>query len=339
MKRVKNFFFFEDSIDRVFGYLKDFKKTDSLFEDIRSATEITKGINTFEPGNLFHYSVNNVKINFEVLEFNEQENIKSIKWHVSVEGTDIDYDYEYILHKCTIGGDLILEWNLIFKETTKIESDMVLKDLNECMLRIKKKLKTDLTDYYVCDAQVLKSDRTFIKNLILSLNTLKNHQCFFGKLKFYGDPKEVGCKMVAELPLLGIEVKYNVEVADFDENHFQWTYSLKSKSSSNPNTPSNTYIKEIIFTIIKISKDKTFVEVKHTFNQLVSKEKLILIKEEEGNFLKELKQIIHDNKKKNNQEEKSKKGNKEKKEKGKENEEKEKEEKEESASDHEENDH
>ena len=167
MKTLKNFYFFEDSIDRVFMYLRDFKKTDSLFEDIRSATEITKGSNTFEVGNSFHYFVNSMKIEFQVLETIEEEKMRQIKWNVQVAESKLNYDYEYILHKCTVGGDLILEWNLCIKENADIDAEIVIKDLNECMSRIKKKLKNDLTDYYLSEALVINCEREKIKNYIL----------------------------------------------------------------------------------------------------------------------------------------------------------------------------
>lgn len=295
MKKIKNFYFFEDSIERVFGYLKDFKKTDSLFENIRSATEITKGINTFEVGNLFHYNVNGIKIKFEVLDYTEEEKLKSVKWRVNVEGTDIVYDYEYILHKCTVGGDVILEWNLVFKENTTIESDAVIKDLNECMQRIKKKLKSDLTDYYLAEASIIKVERSSIIKSLLNLNSFKTSSNMFGKIRYIGDPAVVGSKVIFELLFVGMEMKFIVDVAEFNENSFEWTYSLKSKSSNND---SLSFIKEIIFTIIKISSNKNFVEIKHTFNQQISREKLNSIKEDQVLFLKELKSMLVDEKKK-----------------------------------------
>ena len=184
MKTLKNFYFFEDSIDRVFMYLRDFKKTDSLFEDIRSATEITKGSNTFEVGNSFHYFVNSMKIEFQVLETIEEEKMRQIKWNVQVAESKLNYDYEYILHKCTVGGDLILEWNLCIKENADIDAEIVIKDLNECMSRIKKKLKNDLTDYYLSEALVINCEREKIKNYIVKLDQLKSSSTLFGKVKY-----------------------------------------------------------------------------------------------------------------------------------------------------------
>jgi hypothetical protein len=294
MKKIKNFYFFEDTIERVFGYLKDFKKTDSLFEDIRSATEITLGINTYEVSNKFHYTVNGVKINFEVLDYQEEEKLKSIKWLVSVAGTDIAYEYEYILHKCTVGGDVILEWNLIFKESTKIESDLVIKDLNECMQRIKKKLKTDLTDYYLAEAIIIRTDRSSIVKTLLNFPNLKVTQNIFGKVKVSGDTSQVGCKIVFELPFVGVESKFYVETADFNDHSYEWIYSLKSKASSSGSIP---FVKEIIFTIIKISTNKNFLEIKHTFNQQISRDKLNAIKEDQLSFLKEIKGMLNEDKK------------------------------------------
>lgn len=299
MKKIKNFYFFEDTIERVFSYLKDFKKTDSLFEDIRSATEITKGINTFEKGNLFHYTVNGVKIEFEVLDYFEEEKLKSVKWNVKVEGTDVSYDYEYILHKCTIGGDIILEWNLLFKENTKIESDLVIKDLNECMQRIKKKLKTDLTDYYLAEAAIIRADRNNILKAILDFNNFKFPNAMLGKVKYVGDSSQVGSKVIFELPFVGIEMKFVVDVAEFNENSFEWVYALKSKPSYN-GYPS--YTKEIIFTIIKISSNKNFLEVKNTFNQQVSRDKINKIKDEQANILKNIKSFLNQDKKEDKEE-------------------------------------
>lgn len=291
MKTLKNFYFFEDSIDRVFMYLRDFKKTDSLFEDIRSATEITKGSNTFEVGNSFHYFVNSMKIEFQVLETIEEEKMRQIKWNVQVAESKLNYDYEYILHKCTVGGDLILEWNLCIKENADIDAEIVIKDLNECMSRIKKKLKNDLTDYYLSEALVINCEREKIKNYIVKLDQLKSSSTLFGKVKYSSDSQKIGTKVTFEIPFVGMEIKFIVEEADFNENLHEWKYSLKSKINQ---SGSLSYLNEIIFTIIKVSSTKTFIEVKHTFNSQVSRDKINGIREDQNLFLKELKALTSD---------------------------------------------
>jgi hypothetical protein len=286
MKRIKNFFFFEDTIDRVFLYLRDFKKTDSLFSDIRSATVITKGLNTFENGNQFFYLVNDNKIEFEVLEYNEDDKTKSIKWSLQVKDTTIRYEYEYILNKCTVGGNMILEWNLLFKENTKLESAQIINENNECMNRIKNKLKTDLKDYHISEACVIKEDRNAIKRIITSLDTIKNSFNIFGKVKYSGSPMTSGSKMICELPFMGVELKFLIDVVDFDESKYEWKYSFKSKPST---LGYNSYIKEILFTIINILPEKNFLEIKHTFNQKVSLDKLNSIRELQLDLLSKIK--------------------------------------------------
>ena len=55
--------------------------------------------------------------------------------------------------------------------------------------------------------------------------------------------------MICELPFMGVELEFLIDVVDFDDSKYEWKYSFKSKPST---LGYNSYIKEIIFTIINI---------------------------------------------------------------------------------------
>jgi hypothetical protein len=295
-KEIKSFFIFNSDFHKTFEFIIDFKKTDDLFNDIRSKTEITKGYNTYSPGNTFFYKVNGLPIYFEVLSYHSEDNIKSIKWKVSSDF--FDYNYEYCLYRCTVGEEVVLEWKLQFIGDKEVDKESIIKDQENCINRIKDYLKTQTTEFIICNSVIVRCERLQILKLLLDLNSFNNSFKHFGLVKYSGEAVKVGTKVTFSFPFFAIDLKFVVEKSEFSDKSKKWTYSLKAHNSQNTgSTPMPlSSVKEITFTIYKIHNKKILLEVKHQVLTNIAGEKIRNIDEQQNALLNDIIALFNDDK-------------------------------------------
>lgn len=283
-KEIKSFYLFNSDFHRTFEFIIDFKKTDNLFRDVRSNTEITKGFNTYSPGNTFFYKVNSMPIYFEVLSYHSEDNIKTIKWKVLSEL--YEYIYEYTLYRCTVGEEVVLEWKLQFIDNKNIDRETIIKDQDSCINRIRDFLKTETTDFTISNSIIIRADRKDVTKYILNLSLLKNSNNYFGKVLYNGDSSTIGTNINFNFQFFAIELKFTVEKVDFNEKSKKWVYSLKS--INNNNGPYNS-IKNITFTMYKIHSKKLLLEIEHQVLININGEKIRSIEDQQNFLLNEIK--------------------------------------------------
>lgn len=266
---IRNHFIFHDNITRIFNLIKDHKRSDSIFEDIRSPTQITLGHNTFEVGNEFFYTVGGKRINFKVISYLDDDNKKGIKWNIN---TDVlNYDYEYVLTRCTVEKEVLLEWTIIFNHKIPHLYDSFVQDQFEIMNRFDKRLQTDLSDCYHSESTIIKSDRNSILNLITDFKKVSENCDFcFGKVQCRGKALDLDTHLIMRFPIFNSEVKYVVNKIDINDQSNTWIYSLKNLNSYGI----FANIKQLVFILVKINDKKTLLEVRQYFNHFCSNEKL-----------------------------------------------------------------
>lgn len=289
-KEIKSFFIFNSDFHKTFEFIVDFKKTDDLFKDIRSSTEITKGYNTYSPGNTFFYKVNGFPIYFEVLSFHTEDNIKTIKWRVNSE--IFEYCYEYTLYRCTVGEEVVLEWKLQFNDEKEIDKENIIKDQETCINRIKEYLRLQTTEFIVSNSSIIRCDRAQLMKLMTDFNTIPNAVKYFGMVNYNGESLKSGTKVSFNFPLFAIELKFIVDKSDFSEKSKKWTYVLKAVSSTGPGE--SNPVKEINMNIYKIHNKKLLLEIKHLVLTNIAGEKIRNIEEQQNNLLTDIHALLNE---------------------------------------------
>lgn len=282
--KVKSYYTFDYSSDKVFETIANLKSIDSVFSDIRSQTVMVKGFNTYTPGNAFYYIVNSNKVEFEVISCINQESLKSIRW--KTKANNIEYFCEYNLYKCCYSGNCVLEWVLEMESTIQMDNEHILETHNETMRRVKKYLDEQTTSE-IKSSIVIKAERNSIIKLITDLNNIKNVSKYFGNIRYLGDSTKAGSKLIFDYSFLGFELIFVVESIEISSKIKRWSYIIHSSSSKG-------IIKAIHFSIFKIHNRKSVLEIKHVFSKCLLPEKLQIFEKEQTSFLADLASSIID---------------------------------------------
>lgn len=278
---LKGYYIFNYPIDMVFNILRDYRKLDLVFDDIRTPTKITNGRNTYELGNEFSYFVNGNKITFITVANKNEINFKSIKWRVKTDF--IQYEYEYILSRCSVEYKTVLEWKVSFSKPVKMDFEKALDEQSESFLKIDKLLINDPGNLSVSESIVIKASRRSIVSILMKLGKISRNCNFcFGSVKYVGPPDKEQTKVYFRYPMFAIEHLFVVEQADFDNSKYIWTYSMRNLGHL---PKESTSLLKLTFRLIRIGEKKTFLEIKQDFNtdstnlaEKVSSELLITLK-------------------------------------------------------------
>lgn len=282
--QFKSYYTFNFLMDKVFETVVNLKSIDSVFSDIRSQTTMVKGFNTYTPGNIFYYTVNSNKVEFEVISYMNQESLKSIRW--KTKANNIEYFCEYNLYKCCQSGNCVLEWVLDIESSIQIDKEAILETQKETMRRVHNYLNEQSTTE-IKSSLIIKAERNSIIKLILDLNSVKNISKYFGIIKYLGDSNKAGTKLVFDYTFLGFELVFYIDSIEISSKVKRWSYTIQATSSK-------SLIKCIQFSIFKIHNRKSVVEVRHVFNKCLIPEKLQDFEKEQMSFLADLASSIPD---------------------------------------------
>lgn len=284
-QQVKSLYIFEFHINIVYEYIKDFKKTDSLFKYLRSNTEITKGINTYTDNSSFYYIVaGHKKIEFSTETVIDEEVYKSIKWNVTT--VEMNYSYQYNFYYCSDSNETVLEWILSYEDDCKISMNKgkILEEQSEIMKEIKEFIVKDKVFITISSGLIIKTERLSVIKYVLDLNQVKSVNDYFGKVEYQGDPQKIKSKIIFSMSLLGIVLKYEVFQSDFNEKNKEWVYGMRLIEEDDFTI--RNYVKEIVFFINCIHSKKVFVEMKYKVLACMSNKKVVELKKTQVALLK-----------------------------------------------------
>lgn len=278
---LKGHYLFEYHIEIVFNLIRDFKKLDEIFDDIRTPTKLLNGKNTYDIGNEFTYTVSGNRVIFSTISTKNEINLKSIKWRVKTDF--LQYEYEYLLYRCSVDHSTLLEWKVSFSKPVKMDYDKALLEQSESFSKVHNLLKCDPCNYSLAESIVIKASRSSIINVLMKLGKIsRNCDYCFGYVEYLGKPEKEQSKIFFKYPMLALDYKFVVEKAEFDNSKYIWTYSIKNIC---PLSKDSTELLQLTFNLFRIGDKKTLLQIKQIFNSVsinisekVSRELLVIVK-------------------------------------------------------------
>jgi hypothetical protein len=284
-------FEYNHNIKKVWKAVKDIRILGKIDPNINIEVNFLKGSCSWNKGSIYTLtSLNSYQAIVEVIQVIENQEFKLIKFKNKVL---LPFNHEYIntvsLYYDTIQSSTKIVHEMLYEENTDVE---FIKMMNVLRAEFLKKINDYLTysnEYFSQEESfVLEINRKCLWEIVSNWNILKKLVPFIADLVIYeGSPKVKGTNLRLKWLKKNIECFLKVERVSNEIDNDVWEYSLLCYKGV-PAVPEQ----EIIFKILRIDKNFSFLEFKHVFKQSIKNEILESISQDKKKILQTLKEKI-----------------------------------------------
>lgn len=278
---LKSYFNFKADPNLVFEIMRNTTKTDSLFSSVRSPTRLIVGMNTFSIGNKFEIEINQVKIEFEVLDHACLKDQKHIKWKLLI-GADL-YFITIQVYKCCVTSTTTVETIFKYTPNSNFSPNKIINDNKEYMTRLQDFVKNVNTSSLSAVTSVFRVDRSNLLKLALDLTLIKNYQKYFGNVKYLESSSKIGSRISFGMPFIGFDCQFIVFQLELNSKLKKWEYKIRIIGDPGPLS-----ITEMWISIFRVRSKKCVLEVTNVFKDNLNPKKAERIKLKLQCFLKDI---------------------------------------------------
>lgn len=282
---------YNHSIEKVWKVLKDVDLLERVDPNLKFEIKFLKKSCSWQVGSVYSItSINSFELIAKVKKIVEEKEFKQIQVkNKMIQPLQHDYYNTISLYYDTIQSLTMLlheieyeeNFNPLFIEKMNATRDDFLKKINDYL--------NSFNDYFIQEESiVLEINRKCVWEIVSNWNIFKKLVPFIADdIKYEGDPQIQGTEVRLIWVTKKIECFLKVERVSIDKDSKIWEYSLLCYKGV-PAVPEQ----EIIFKIVRIDKNYTFLEFKHIFKHSIRKEVLEITAQNKKKILQTLKEKI-----------------------------------------------
>jgi len=269
IKSQKFNYIFNDNIERVWKFLKDFSRTFNIYQDLRSREIYTMGNSSFEVDSEFNFVwKNKAACYYKVFNVVDSPEKKLLHFKIFKKEKNLRIDYVFNLYDLTIEKSTLLVWDCIYEEPgvwkTPDQIEHNISGKMEIIKRFVNLLRTNVEDLKQTESILLNYSIKKVWKIVS--NWKKFHKlvpCISSEIDFIGEPEAIGTIIILRWGHEGSHVlsfRLKVQEKKYDDSRKIYIFRLLclEKSSDNPNH-------ELLLTLTDVESTHTFIEFTHIF--------------------------------------------------------------------------
>lgn len=283
---------FEYDIDRVWNFIKNVKRTQEAFSDVRSEPEFTKGSESYEVGSEYSFVWRNyLRLNFIVLGIIDEKDFKQQHLKIEVDITNVRYDFIYNFYRLTSDNSTLMKWEWIFEgekgiKLTPKHIDAVMADRKFMIERFDKYLKESAVDLIQTESDLIPCEFKYLWKIITNWSIFKKIvPDICDECSYNDDPLKVGTILTIKKD--NYICMLRVTKSEMNKEKGEADYRLISIDSK-PKQPQQ----EICFKITEINEINCLLIFKHVYHESIKADQLRMGSKMKKKILKKLRKVV-----------------------------------------------